>query len=498
MIPGIPPLSDNMVMRTRSTAYSPSWSAAIPKTPPSTQPAPRPARVVATPGQRVILKRFYERYGDEPAKEEIEEVARETGLGAKWIRKWVGRQRSKTRGRKSSGSTAAGSVGAMSPEMVTSPLLHQSAYLLQPPPAASGPRLTVIPKVESSQNSLTGPGVPGSGSGAVSPVLDRAAFPDSAYTLAGLLSSMPASTGSTSAAVTVSQPGPFTLPICAGASPPHPSHRDEFPLHVESSPLPQLFPQTIETTAVGTGISIPRAQGLYLPPAYPPPPSMPSPLLPQGPGGLTPSAAYLYQMLHEATAPDDALPEAPGFNSAVYLTELTRPVGATPQLRIPLSMASVQSPMLHPFAHDAMPVSYQMRLSDLMAWTKRTRQIAATNAQATVAQRLSQGQDPKDGAEPQNEVDLRDGRVFVNTGTPTVGLDPLGHELEVAESPMQDAAYPLALRSSQGDDTEDEDEVLTPCEEVDFTLDGPSKSVMGKMSANREPTVVDPTMALEA
>ena len=61
---------------------------------------------------------------------------------------------------------------------------------------------------------------------------------------------------------------------------------------------------------------------------------------------------------------------------------------------------------------------------------------------------------------------------------------------------MQDAAGPLALRSPQGDDTEDEDEVLTPCEEVDFTLDGPSKFVMGKM--NREPTVVDPTMALEA
>ena len=41
---------------------------------------PRPARVVATGAQLTVLRRLYERYGEDATKAEVDEAAFETGL----------------------------------------------------------------------------------------------------------------------------------------------------------------------------------------------------------------------------------------------------------------------------------------------------------------------------------------------------------------------------------------------------------------------------------
>ncbi|KAI0699949.1 hypothetical protein C8T65DRAFT_295148 [Cerioporus squamosus] len=68
-----------MATRTRSAAHDvPQWSVAIRE---QRSPAEsRRGRVVANNAQLVVLRALYNRTGDNPTKEDVEEVVRETGL----------------------------------------------------------------------------------------------------------------------------------------------------------------------------------------------------------------------------------------------------------------------------------------------------------------------------------------------------------------------------------------------------------------------------------
>ena len=100
------------------------------------------------------------------------------------------------------------------------------------------------------------------------------------------------------------------------------------------------------------------------------------------PTELTASAAYLYEIFHDAPAAAPP-PEAPPFSSVFFLPGLTRPS----DLRAPLSaFASTPQLVSHSgYIGAAYPLSYQMRLSDLMALTRAIR-LAGASSDQTQAQ----------------------------------------------------------------------------------------------------------------
>ncbi len=326
---------------------------------------------------------------------------RATYRDAKWIRKWVNRERSKHRGRKSSGSNSGsssagptrGSVRMHSPEelqvvsaSLASPIQAQATpdvfgvglASTCPASGAPGPKLTVLPPARAANSAkLSGPGVPGSV--AASPVLDNSVPLPGAYTWSRVSSTVPMPTPLTPQ--TVASGSSFTVPLRAGMHA-YPTQAHD----VQPSLDPSSFPASVvqyslpcadaATYAHIAGSSVSQLQsGIPQPPAMSPPPFSADPLLLQAPGGLTASAAYLYQIFNESAASTDAPPEAAPFNSMFYFTSLTRPEDAVPELRMPLSTPA-HYPVLHAYAHDAMPVSYQMRLSDLVGLAKKARQIA--------------------------------------------------------------------------------------------------------------------------
>ncbi|KAI0770114.1 hypothetical protein C8Q74DRAFT_1369331 [Fomes fomentarius] len=499
----LPALSHSMATRTRSTAYAPSWSVAVPF-----RTGPRPARVIATPEQRTILKHFYARFGDEPTKEDVDEIVKETGLDAKWIRKWVNRERSKHRGRKSSGSNSGsssaqptrGSVRMHSPEELqvvsaspASPIQAQatpdvfgldlaSTCFASGPP---GPKLTVLPPARAANSAkLSGPGVPGSV--AASPVLNNSVSSTGAYTWSGVSSTVPMPTPLTPQMA--ASGSSFTVPLRAGM-PAYPTQAHD----IQPSLDPSSFPASVvqyslpcadaATCAHLAGSSVSQLQsGIPQPPAMSPPPFSADPLLLQAPGGLTASAAYLYQIFNESTAPTSAPPEVAPFNSMFYLTSLTRPEDAVPDLRMPLSIPA-QYPVLHAYAHDAMPVSYQMRLSDLVGLARRNASLDSSVSAPTspplgpAAQQIEKA--------PKQDLALN----IKTTLAPQYSSPGTGVTSENAKSPQS----PAVPRSPEGEDTEDEDEVVTPSAEEQFNPILPSKHlpIGGGKCVSREPVVVD-------
>ncbi|KAI0330493.1 hypothetical protein GY45DRAFT_747011 [Cubamyces sp. BRFM 1775] len=79
----------------------------------------------------------------------------------------------------------------------------------------------------------------------------------------------------------------------------------------------------------------------------------------------------MYALLHETgnTAPSDA----PPFQAASYLTELTRPANAASGLWAPGLATTVGSCDTTGLEVPAIPVSYQMQMSDLVAMTRSIR-----------------------------------------------------------------------------------------------------------------------------
>ncbi len=100
------------------------------------------------------------------------------------------------------------------------------------------------------------------------------------------------------------------------------------------------------------------------------------------PTGLTASAAYLYEIFHDSTATSEAAPpSAPTANSVLFLPELTRPSDAAPpDLRAPLSAFASPTLTSQGYPGAPYPLSYQMRLSDLVALTKAIRRASAPPA----------------------------------------------------------------------------------------------------------------------
>ncbi|KAH9924303.1 uncharacterized protein BXZ73DRAFT_103591 [Epithele typhae] len=84
--------SPNRLLRSAFNAQPPSWKAELPDVPVVLKPV---NRTVASPEQVTVLRAWYEKTGPEPTKAEMNEASSETGLNPKWIRNWIGRQRRK-------------------------------------------------------------------------------------------------------------------------------------------------------------------------------------------------------------------------------------------------------------------------------------------------------------------------------------------------------------------------------------------------------------------
>ncbi|RPD62639.1 hypothetical protein L226DRAFT_326610 [Lentinus tigrinus ALCF2SS1-7] len=337
---------------------------------------------------------------------------------ARWVRKWIKRQQAKTRRRKSDGSNSGSAEGdsAFSPfpsteerEAATVPLpvpLPPVATDIPPPqepipadtPACSAraPVPLVFPAqpdalyhsdvtavrpaaIRPAFQQLSGPCSPGVDSGACDGYSSGVAYTSIPGPSSTAMHLPPTSLVDHRTA----QPGLpaalFSVPLCL----------DTPPLYTVTPPFGQGAPQDFtqdhinpaytRTTADFTSsielppvADFPGASTTVAPAAL----SIPS-FVP--PIGLTAGAAYLYKIFHSPMEANEAAPpEAPPFNSEFFLPELARPSDMSLDLRLPLSAFSppVLPVSYHGYSGAAYPLSYQMRLSDLVALTKAIRLAA--------------------------------------------------------------------------------------------------------------------------
>ncbi|KAI0754735.1 hypothetical protein C8Q80DRAFT_1266315 [Daedaleopsis nitida] len=511
MQPNGPGLTASVATRTRS-AYPPSWSVAVPQ--PYCPNRRSVNRVVATDKQRAILLRLYARVGDDPTREELDEVVKETGLSTKWIRKWINRQRTKDpRGksaRKSHSSTGSNSgspsgdpsavpasehnIASASASPVQSCLMGPFRYSSdisahqprspdlapdRPSPVAPGLKLTVFPPATVPQpQPLSGPGVSGPIDVLTSPdVASRTTWwglPLDAPPSANTVSGHPAESG-----------GSFSVPF-RSASQPYPNHA------VDGCLYPGLQDFSGQSTLRQMELNAAYMQSTAMV-SHPQPPGGPTPttIAPQAlyispPSDLTNGAQYLFNILYGDSNATEAPPAVPPFSStsACYFPELTRPLdGSSASLcALPVSMRSH-----HAFAHDAMPISYQTRLSDLISATREARRSASNpETPKTVPSAGQASMDPLLQPSPYGQAtNLATGKWYA--------LDTLGSDLQYSvATPKVGSAHARvrflvdtdAMMTVEDEETEDErEEAVTPCEEANFVLDLPLKSTSADENA---------------
>ncbi|KAI0763597.1 hypothetical protein BD413DRAFT_581621 [Trametes elegans] len=208
------------------------------------------------------------------------------------------------------------------------------------------------------------------------------------------------------------------------------------------------------------------------------PPSVFSlPLDPLNPAQLSTGSAYLYRMLHDSgehSAPSDAS----AFNTtAHYLSDHVLPSAMRPDLWAP-AVTGLRAPgFMTPavpgpdsvggdsaFELPGTPVSFQMRMSDLVVLT---RSVMGAVAEGGLA--------PKTGTEGSSEA--ADAEAARSTAV-VQGLPPISARAVFAREAVtkadDDVAMPDLVPSrggtASGDESGDEEEVVTPCEEVQLDL----------------------------
>ncbi|KAI8994210.1 hypothetical protein BD414DRAFT_481768 [Trametes punicea] len=412
------------------------WSVPLPS-------AHRPPRVVANADQLVILNALYARVGQDATKDDIGEVSRETGLQEKWIRKWIKRKRNAKGGKGNSKASAfvtpspvvrkpgkdspkarptAGASdaettlhGSMRPVFdlhSAGPAWHTS--LGQPGPASGSVKTsTAIGSPPVSEHSCSGVlpvsgsalahtqptvmaqgGIPASGHLSLTSLrpttsLVQVAHPGDSFTVplridrsssvqlgSGPSSlSLPAGSYGPQSCISPDVPSPAlgydTLEFRSQAAPPPPRAPDNTRLHFSQlTPLhiPSGYPA--DMPAPGPGFSAPPFA--YMGPSG----------FALGPGCLSDGAAYLYRLLNESSG-DGPPPEAPPFHLVYYPGERGLEI-PSPTLWSPSAFASpIAALEASDFAVPPTPVSYQMRMSDLVALTRSARAAALDTGPAS-------------------------------------------------------------------------------------------------------------------
>ncbi|KAI0373664.1 hypothetical protein BV20DRAFT_962227 [Pilatotrama ljubarskyi] len=487
-------------------------------------PANRPARVVANAEQLVILKALYARTGEDATKDDVAEVSRETGLQEKWIRKWIKRQRGgkRNKGKKASKAPVVDTPGQVptlddSPGVGCGTLDDATSHMASRLNASMRPVFDLhsegpawhspLGQLASASASSTRDS-PSSGSCASSFAAGTAAVQGSPP-LHAALTVLPRSnaasgkesltgTSQTTPPVQVVHPGAsFTVPlrvetaqsslymIPPGEHPPStgtasstPGYYDDFS-GSQSCHSPDLHP----------GLPGNRAHTSHLAPLHIPsggysmqpqvfntpgsaPPSAFSPAVSSDYPGFPMGNSYFYRLLNESG--DSAAPvEPPPFHSTYFLADYTRPPDVPPELWSPLPgfLSPVTLGDASGFGFPATPVSYQMRMTDLLALTRNMRALAAERPGG-----------PSDISCPDADAQMAEGSLSATHGAGATGVNdssPLSHSLdsEGAHGICDTSKIGHARRSGgatatpgSGEETDDDDEVVTPCEEVELFL----------------------------
>ncbi|KAH9851708.1 hypothetical protein C2E23DRAFT_886259 [Lenzites betulinus] len=448
------------------------WTASMPN-------SGRPRRTVANPEQLVVLRALHARVGEEGTKADLEEVSRETGLEERWIRKWVKRQRSGKRRSKKRTSNPGSSkeaggdlVVAAETEARYSGSLQTLLDDLQPagtPWLGSGSGASPVAVAGSFDSSRSSGEYSGIDSTALrgSPLLHtpgpdplQDALRAYAKPITPPRSVQYAQSGSS-----------FTVPLRLGDSP-HSvrTYRPRStPLNSQAGVIARLPVAPLSCSGPDfLGISLTHLPGNrvhhpYLRPLQIAPPKHPTETAESsndtrmfsaapsafslsapastGTGTPTTGGAYLYQLFNDSpsglgdgssVSSTTAMTEPPPFSSTFYFAaSSSRPENLPRDLWSPMHdfgppMGSSLATTLTTGREEATPVSYQMRLCDLVALTKSLRGEQREDA-------------PGSGARGKLNAGAHDG----NPGT-----------------------------TRGGEDTEDEDtvEAVTPAEDVDLLV----------------------------
>ncbi|KAI9058134.1 hypothetical protein FKP32DRAFT_1761646 [Trametes sanguinea] len=483
------------------------WSVPLPS-------APRPPRVVANADQLVILNALYARVGQDASKEQIEEASKATGLEDKWIRKWIKRKRAprRSKGKKASqfiyasvpqgqpyraegsGSPGSGSAQAALNESMrpvfdlhsAGPAFHSPLGQANPVPGAfsnSGHDGSASPTRDHHSGGIDVNGFP-----LQQPAAPVALAHDARTEHLNVTRLQPAAP-----IVQVAHPGDsFTVPLrmgmssylssdSPGVSTPGATHGAFCAgngIHsVESlgMPSPALgYASDVSDSAWTSSPAVVLHNGvrmhysqldpLHIPNGgYPAPvfggtqgfPGSPSTFMPQtpfepGPGCLTTGAAYLYRLLHESAgnfAPPE-VPQVPPTYDVEPLAEVPSEIWSPmPSFISPVNAGGSEASC---FTVPAQPVSYRMQLSDLIALTKRVRAAPQAKGDASAT-----GEAEEDELTKQSRPE-----------SPATAKCVASQTLTPKDNPGM---------TMDAHDSEDEEEVVTPCEERDLFPGLPTK-----------------------
>ncbi|KAI0631927.1 hypothetical protein C8Q77DRAFT_1122747 [Trametes polyzona] len=491
---------------------------------PSTSSA-RPVRVVANAEQLVILRALYARVGEDATKEDVDEVSRETGLEAKWIRKWIKRQRApRGKGKRSAPSKHAespvsnGSVSTDATQTAVHSVYPMESISLDLSYTGANWHHLLPGQLGSSSDTGSSDGSPSRSEGSCSDNMTAQSVSPTPHTLTAL----PAPAVGPSSVnlgvphppvilptrpVQVARPGSsFTVPLRFGLTSPDASGMP-YPgtsrsLHVAPDGLlPIHLPGSdFFSMAQASHISVPagRAQLLGLtrldipggshpasePIPFSAPPaafSLPGPLVP---GGFTPVGEYFSRLFND-TDNDLTAIEPPPLHSTCYFGNIAGPSDMPPNLWAPSNVMPVSSEHAAGFSTPMpTPLSYQIRMSDLVALTKRLRESAAPGPHAAgqhldseaaasspdMAGPTAHAQSP--GTCYHTRVDNRSLTYRSGDAMSDVALSLESSAVipELSMSVLSDDCVDNPGAIKDGEVTEDEDEVVTPCEEVDHFL----------------------------
>ncbi|KAI0357530.1 hypothetical protein OH77DRAFT_1588397 [Trametes cingulata] len=496
-------------------------------------PANRPARVVANAEQLAILKALYARTGEDATKDDIGAVSRETGLQEKWIRKWIKRQRAGKRSKRKKitkpqvpqdatvahafsgspgNSDASGETTPQSASASLSASMRPVFDLHSAGPAWHSPLGHLAPASGSSAGDS-----PSSGSGTSSTAsVTQASPPHASLTVLprGLTASANAKDSLTGTMLTtpvfqVVQPGAsFTVPLRLGTAsvpctsaqsslykiPPgeHPPSADvASPKPGYRGPdFPEFHAARAHSSLAHSGFAGDRAHTSHLTPLHIPSGGYPTqPHLSNSPYSAPPSAfssamssgysgfagtmgnSYFYRLLNESAA-SNAPDEAPPLHPTHFLGDNIRPAHVPPELWSPLPgfLSPVAPGDGSGYGYPATPVSYQMRMSDLVALTKHVRAVAAGRAREQEHEDQS-SDEPTETARPSLSVGSSESATEINP-SPVQRLAQGDSAALIAPEVGYATQGGNALATPEsGDETDDdEDEVVTPCEEVELFL----------------------------
>ncbi|KAI1794967.1 hypothetical protein LXA43DRAFT_1179271 [Ganoderma leucocontextum] len=479
-------------------------------------------RVIANTDQVYALKQFLERAGPDATTKEIEAVAAETGLDGKWIRQWIKRQVNGNRGKskkvKQSSGSSTGETSTsrgLSPEGSFAPLLpHKAAGQELANPGAGARKFTFValegfeagPRIrQHSGQSVTGSAM--ATSGLVSLSSPAAGYDWSKSPLLRDYQDGPLYPQAHSSPMHTADPGAsFTAPFRSEATYQHTTAVSSPDFHVDAvqwSTYKTTYPQSIREAELfaSAAPTIPHYDGSGLGPSgsYASPtvsttvfPSMtPGPALQDRnvPDCLTAGSAYLYRLFHEvlADAPPGAPPETPLSDGGVYMAGLTRPsnttdgrLGGAPPSSATLLSTSVS--MLSPVVgYAAYPVAYQTRFCDLVHLTKTLRGDADKHSGPSTSTHVI----PETTLQPSTFhcslpilIETNNPCFLTEQKTPTTcwGCSPSCPVLSRSDvDPTQSDFLRVVVRAASSDaqeegETEDEHEVVTPCEVADLAL----------------------------